>query len=69
MIMDNFNNALSVETSKHLQEITVTVSEVSQLSKTMLEGVRTLDMNLGRIQRLGDQTLASIEQRKTVWRS
>lgn len=61
MIMDNFNNTLSIENSKHLQEITVTVSEVEQLSKTVLEDVRTLDMNIGRIQRLGDQTLASIE--------
>lgn len=56
IVMDNINNALSVETSKHLQEITVTVSEVEQLSKTVLEDVHTLDMNFGRIQRL-----ASIE--------
>lgn len=61
MIIDNFNNTLSTENSKHLQEITVTVSEVEQLSKTMLEEVHAIDVNLGRIERLGDRTLASIE--------
>jgi hypothetical protein len=61
MIMDDFNNALSIEHSKHLRDLLVTSEDIEQLSKVMLKDLHLLEENINTIQRTGDRTLASVK--------
>jgi hypothetical protein len=61
MVLDNFNNALSIGHSKHLHDLVVTTAEVDQLSQTILQDLHALDAKVQRIQETSDRTFASAE--------
>ncbi len=61
MILDNFNNALSIGHSKHLHDLVVTAAEVDQLTQMMVQDLRLLDRNVHHVQETSDRMLGFVE--------
>lgn len=61
MVMDNFNNALSIGHSQHLHDLVVTAAEVDRVSQTMLQDLHRFDKSVNRVQETSDQTHASVK--------
>jgi len=59
MVMDNFNNALSVAHSQHLHRLVVTAAEVEQMSQMILQDLHLLEESFNRVEKTSNETLAT----------
>jgi hypothetical protein len=60
MILDNFNNAISIEHSKHFHDLTVSAAEIEKLSEIMLHDLHVMDDSIHRVEETSIQTLSSV---------